>query len=432
MASKLHSVVIALTTMGMLASSAASETTDAMQEMRDTVEQLKQQVDRQQHQLDEQARLQSEAQSNESGSNLSTFFEAVDIKTWINVNYAFNSRGNSNDHLIGQNSNTRFHSDSHTLQVDQLWFQLDKPVSSESRAGFHADIAFGETARSDIGFAGNDAVTVYTAYVSYLAPLGYGGVRFDAGELWTLIGAESVPVGNNLNITRGIVWGLQPVSNTGAIATTFYRNWSASFGFVNAVMSDAATDTDRDKAFTGQIAYEGDAWNFAASAIHGSKLGTLENSGISIAGDGDCPCFPVNNDKNKADLGIFDLLIGGDPTDESTVYVNFDYVWSHPSGAPNTSTYGVAVAGRYALSEVMGVAGRFEVVIVDPSNDKSEDEYSLTTTFDYLITDNFTARGEARFDWGIDGKYKKAGTPYAASNGANHQKLFLAELIYSF
>ncbi len=61
---------------------------------------------------------------------------------------------------------------------------MDKDVSAESRAGFHADIAFGETARIQGmagGHGGNDDVTVYSAYVSYLAPIG-NGVRIDAGK----------------------------------------------------------------------------------------------------------------------------------------------------------------------------------------------------------------------------------------------------------
>ncbi|MBW2292078.1 MAG: outer membrane beta-barrel protein [Deltaproteobacteria bacterium] len=440
MVSKLWCMAIALAMTGLLASGAAGEVDPDLQEMRETVDQLREQVERQQQQLDEQAEFLagsetqvSDEEESGSGSGLSTFLEAAEVHAWINVNYTYNSRGNSNDHLIGQNSNTGFHEDSHTFQVDQLWFQIDKPVSSESRAGFHADIAFGETARSEIGFAGNDAVTVYSAYASFLAPMGYGGVRFDAGELWTLLGAEVVPVSENLNITRGMVWNLQPVTNTGAIATTNFGPVSVSFGLVNAVVSDTATDSDRDKALTGRIAFEAEKWSIAGSFIHGSKLGALEDSKTPLDPDEpDGPFFPVNKDRNKTDLGVFDLVVAGDPAENITAYLNFDYVWSHPGGAPNESTYGVAVAGRYGVSDVMGLSMRFEMVIIDPSNKESEEEYSLTTTVDYLITDNLTARGEMRFDWGIDGKYHKAGDPYAFTGGANHQNLFLAEVIYSF
>lgn len=441
MVSKLRCVVIALAVTGLWVGSAAGEVDPGLEELRDAVEQLEDQVERQQQQLDEQAELlgaaetQPSSREGGSGSGLSTFLAATEIHSWINVNYTYNSRGNGNDHLIGQNSNTGFHDDNHTFQVDQLWFQIDKPVNSESRAGFHADIAFGETARSEIGFAGNDAVTVYTAYASFLAPMGYGGVRFDAGELWTLLGAEVIPVSENLNITRGMVWGLQPVSNTGVIATTFFGPVSVSFGLVNAVVSDTATDSDRDKAITGQIAFEAEKWSISASFIHGSKLGSLEDSKRPLDPDadpGECPCFPVNKDKNKADLGIFDLVVAGDPTENITLYFNFDYVWSHPSSAPNQDTYGMALAGRYRVNDTLGLSMRFEVVVINPSNRRSEDEYSLTTTFDHLLTDNLTLRGEMRFDWGVDGKYHKAGSRYAFTGGANHQNLFLAEVIYSF
>ncbi|MCP5043605.1 MAG: outer membrane beta-barrel protein [bacterium] len=443
MVSKLRDLAIAGSALAIVIAplaQAADEASTQIEQMRDAVRDLQDQVSRQQEQIDEQAERLADAEAaatsdTSSGSSVSHFLEATEIHSWINVNYAFNSRGNGNDHLIGQNSNTGFHDDNHTFQVDQLWFQLDKPVSSESRAGFHADIAFGETARNaQLAFGGNDSVVVYTAYASYLAPGGYGGIRIDAGELWTLLGAEQVPVSGNLNITRGMVWNLQPVSHTGAIVRTSIGPVSLAFGAVNAVVSDAATDSDRNKALTGQIAFEAERWDIAASFIHGSRLGQLEDSDVPIdPAEPDGPFYPENSDRgDHSDLTIADLVITGDPTPETTFYVNFDYVWSHPKGSANSDTFGVAVAGRYAFSDQSGLSMRFEVVVTDPSNAKSDEEYSLTTTYDYAITDNLTARGEARFDWGIDGKYQKAGASYSSTGGSNHQNLFLAEVIYSF
>ncbi|MFP8872206.1 MAG: outer membrane beta-barrel protein [Myxococcota bacterium] len=429
---------------------AAADVDPAVKELQQAVLDLKQKVEQQDVELERQAfRLQAAeeaqviAEANAAtrsedataGSGLSGFLEAIEIDSWINVNYAYNSRGNGNNHQIGQNSNTAFHQDSNTVQVDQIWFQFDKPVNNESRAGFHTDIAFGETARSDIGFGGNDADTVYTAYVSYLAPLGYSGIQFDAGEVWTLLGAEAIPVGDNWNITRGLVWNLQPTSHTGVIASTLIGPVSLSAGFVNAVLSDTAIDSDRNKALTGRIAYEAEAWSIAGAMIWGSQQGELTDSTTPIppATLPDGPFFPENNDRNEFDLAIFDLLIAGDPTPELSVYFNFDYVWAHPGhGVPNRNTYGASVAARFAVSEVTGLAARFDVVVVDPSDSGSEDEYAITTTIDRQLTDELTLRGEMRFDWGIDGKYKKAGTPYSADRGSNHQNLFLIEAIYSF
>jgi hypothetical protein len=451
----------ALAVAGMLTSTAAGQSDETLQEIRETVEQLKEQVESQQQQIDEQAALLEAAQaekeeqaaaatpddasSPEPRSRGSLFLEATEIRSWINVNYAYNTRGGGNDHSINQNSNTAFHTDNDTFQVDQLWFQFDKPVSEESRVGFHADIAFGETARSDLGVAGNDEVAVYSAYISYLAPFAYAGVRLDAGELWTLLGAEDIPVTENFNITRGLVWGLQPVSNTGAILSTQLGPVSLSLGAVNAVVSDSATDTDRNKAITGQIKFEAEQWNVAASFIHGSRLGALEDSGIAVdptdpACTADpvtpttpvCETFPVNNDDNRRDLGVFDLVVTATPNAKTKIYLNFDYVWSHPAHLPNTSTYGMAVAGRYQWTEALGVAARFEFVVTDPSNERSEDEYSLTTTLDYSLTEGLTARGEARFDWGVGGKYRGAGQSYASTGGGSKQILLLAELIYAF
>ncbi|MCH7869239.1 MAG: outer membrane beta-barrel protein [Myxococcales bacterium] len=412
--SKLWTAAVALALTGMLATTAAGHSNETLGEI-----------------------------DAESGSGLSMFLEATEINSWINVNYTYNPRGSGNDQSINQNSNTGFHSNNDTFQLDQFWFQFDKPVTSESRAGFHADIAFGETARSEIGVTGNDVVTIYSAYISYLAPLAYQGIRLDAGELWTLLGAEVIPVSENLNITRGLVWGLQPVSHTGAILSTQVGPVSLSFGLVNAVVSDTAIDTDRNKALTGQVKFAADTWNIAASFIHGSRLGALENSGIAIDPSDPlcsgptgqippCPTFPVNNDDNRSDLGIFDLVVAGNLGEDITLYVNFDYVWSHPANLPNASTYALAAAGRYQWNKDLGIAMRFEVVVVDPSNAQSEDEYSFTTTVDYALTDGLTARGEVRFDWGVGDKYRRAGDPYSFTGGADSQTLLLAELIYAF
>jgi len=422
----------------------AGEEPSADPEMREIVRTLQAQVARQQQQLDDQAKRleETEARADEadadadvhadetrSASGVSRFFEAVDLESWINVNYTWNSRGNGNTHIIGQNSNAPFHEDSHSFQVDQLWFRMDKAVSSESRAGFHADIAFGETARNaQLAFGGNDSVAVYTAYASYLAPGGYGGIRIDAGELWTLLGVEVVPAPENLNITRGIVWGIQPVNHTGVIVSTSVSNFSFAFGAVNAPLSDSAQDSDRNKAFTGRIAFEAEKFYIAASAIHGSRNEALEDSGIP---DPDGGNFPVNNDSEKSDVTIANFVMTFDPTDDLTGWVDFTYRWLHPNG-PDSNTYAWAAAARYALTETLGVASRFEMVVVDPSNGKATDEYSLTFTFDKAITDHLLARLEGRFDWGIDGKYRKAGTDYDDPSASNHQNLFVAEVIYQF
>ena len=125
-------------------------------------------------------------------------------------------------------------------------------------------------------------------------------------------------------------------------------------------------------------------------------------------------------------------MVAGNLGENITLYVNFDYVWSHPANLPNANTYALAAAGRYQWNKDLGIAMRFEVVVVDPSNAQSEDEYSFTTTVDYALTDGLTARAEVRFDWGVGDKYRRAGDPYSFTGGADSQTLLLVELIYAF
>ena len=54
---------------------------------------------------------------------------------------------------------------------------------------------------------------------------------------------------------------------------------------------------------------------------------------------------------------IYDLIVGWDPSEEFSAYINADYIDSENSSAAGEfDGYGVAMAGRYALSERMGVA----------------------------------------------------------------------------
>jgi hypothetical protein len=368
-------------------------------------------------------------------AGISTFLKATQFDAWLAVDYAYNSRGNGNVHIIGQNKNTESHADSHTFQVDQLWFRMDKAVSVESRAGFHADIAFGETARNaNLAFGGNDSIAVYTAYVSYLLPGGYGGIRVDAGELWSLLGVEVVAAPENLNITRGLVRSLQPVSNTGLLVSTDVGPVRLALGVVNAPLSDTATDSDRNTSVTGQIGLTlfDDKYDMAVSFMHGSRYHPLDDSGVENPDDPNGGNFPINNDSNKADVTIIDFAFKSKPIEKLDLTLNYDYLWDHPNHGPNTEFHGVAIAARYALTDKIGAAGRFEVVYVKPEEGDNQDEYTFTLTGDYSFNDNLMVRAEVRWDWGIEGKYPRADDPYDCDCFSDDQLLFTAQAMYVF
>ena len=89
------------------------------------------------------------------------------------------------------------------------------------------------------------------------------------------------------------------------------------------------------------------------------------------------------------------------------MWINADYSWNdgsyHNSPAHGDNAFGIAAAGRYALTDKLGAAMRVEYV---------RDEccffgfpgavqiWSVTGTVDYALTEQLTVKGEIRFDTG--------------------------------
>jgi hypothetical protein len=106
--------------------------------------------------------------------------------------------------------------------------------------------------------------------------------------------------------------------------------------------------------------------------------------------------------------GLYDLVVTWDPNEKISAWLNFDYAWNKPSGQ-NQHAWGLATAARYAVTERLGVSGRFEYVADDsgfagwlnpnggapPSNSSI---FSLTGTVDYSLTSSLMVRGEVRYD----------------------------------
>ena len=100
--------------------------------------------------------------------------------------------------------------------------------------------------------------------------------------------------------------------------------------------------------------------------------------------------------------------------------------------------YGVAAAGRYALSERMGAALRAEWVSLafdcQGCSDVDQEIWGLTGTVDYLLTSNLMVRAELRYDnlRSGDTGFRKN---FFRNNGLlreDDQTVGLVEAIYSF
>jgi hypothetical protein len=412
-------------------SAQAGDVDQELQEMRDLVAALQDQVDNQQRQM-EAAGLEEERGAK---SAVSSFLEMTSFSGHIAASYNYNATGASKKEstgsdIIGQNSGSSsgapnglpFYPNSNTFQLDQLWFAIDKDVSAESRAGFHADLLYGSAASffngSFLGFSdpesgddGND-FSLFTAYVSYLAPIG-DGVRIDAGRMGTLFGAEVVDTTANFNITRGLVWNLQPVNNTGAIASTDIGPVSLATGFVNQAFSDPTGDINNNKAFVIQGGWSNDMFGANAGMTYGA----------------------VNGGDESDKVGMFDLVVTVDPIEQLSLWLNYDHLWNNFN---NTCIDGIAVAGRFEIMEGTGISTRLEYVAFTGGGAEAGG-YSFTLTGDHMLTTGLTAKLEYRLDGGDTDQFNPdaswVGMGFPTRNGSYYRDLrhvLLAQLIYSF
>jgi hypothetical protein len=409
-------------------------TTDELVEARETVEE--------QQQVIERAGL-AEEQADKSG--ISEFLEKTEFNGWASASYTYNFYGDNNDGIRGQNAGATggflpFHQDSNRFALNQLWFAMNKGVDEESRAGFHADLLFGQDAEVLGGSGGslfrfdssggNDGIEVFTGYVSYLIP--YAEVQIDAGEYATLLGGEVVQAPNNFNITRGILWSLQPVTHTGVLGTYKFDNGlGMKLGFVNDGFTDINRDSDNDKGITWQIAYADETFSAALSGIHGSPA-------FSPA-DG---YRPDETDRQN----MIDILLSANVSENLAWWINFDWGSRRDTDEGDADSftendyYGVAIAGRLGITDALGQAFRVEYALEDDgyfgiaNSDGESSLWSFTATTDYALTDHLKVRGEGRMDIAnVDGA--KGDNFFISSNNKltkGKQYVALAEVIYSF
>jgi hypothetical protein len=143
-----------------------------------------------------------------------------------------------------------------------------------------------------------------------------------------------------------------------------------------------------------------------------------------------------------------------DPTDSLSMWINFD--WVKKFGERQTAdgdAFGLAAAGRLAITEDTGFATRVEYVRTTPSFNtvgplagapsigQLGEVLSLTGTVDHSLTDDLKLRLEARWDRnlanGDSGSFVNGQNgvfnPGGATNGSrDDQVVGLAELYYEF
>jgi hypothetical protein len=396
---------------------------DRLQATTDQLDDANDRVERQQELIDRSGL----AELRPGTSGLASFLDTLEIGGWVAGSYFYNFNEPNGESLAGANAGATgfaypFHPDANSFSVDQLWFELERPVDESNRAGFRADITFGKTASvlgSSQGTASDGLsldetdLEVYQAYVQYLAPIAEG-VTFKFGKFGTTIGTEVAPTIYNWNITRGNVYNLfEPITHVGIIANMpFAEYFDVSLGYVNEDVSDVDIDLNRNKGVLWRLGFTQETFSLAFNGVWGSTNSAL---GTTIVGGSAFGEGALESDKEH----IFNLIFTWDPLETFSMWINADYrtveieqVDSLEALFPGDSVdgWGVAVAGRAALTERLGLALRGEYVddqdsfftrlgtsgFANPGD--ATKIFSVTSTLDYSLTEKLLVRGELRYD----------------------------------
>ncbi len=422
----------------------AGSVEDQLQVMNDRMGQLEDQLQATQDELDASTDtverqgdvIEKAGLARQAKSGLSSFYDQVQISGWLAVSYFFNDNNPDSaiiqdqnySHVTGYGVNNTttglvapFHPDHNSFSVDQLWFEIEKPVTEESRGGFRADLVWGNTAsildygiqrlcgstgdtaggieNQNIQCIGDEAsdFSLYQAYVQYLTPF---GPTLKAGKFGTLIGYEVAGTIYNFNVTRGLVYtALQPINHYGILLDGQTDGGIVyGLGVVNDA-SDAGPDFNNSKHILARLGWAGEKASVLANMLWGNEeYGGRHDPFITA-----------------------DLVATFDPIESLSTWLNFTYK-QHMSGGPDTTIpytggkpegWGVAAAARYAINDRLGLALRGEF-IQDNRNlfgatsgprgpspygwPTDLDAWGFTLTADYAITDNLTLKAEGRFD----------------------------------
>ncbi len=366
-----------------------------MDEMRNMILQLQDTVTAQSEQIETQKDVIERAGIDEmdgSASGIAKFLEDLEINGWLAVSYFHNLNDLDTRDLVGGNSGNGccvpFHPDDNDFSFDQLWFEIGKPATPEERAGFFAEIAFGRVAgllpAGNFAGGGNN-LYLNSAYIEYLADLGGRDVTFKAGKFGTVIGAEVAQSPYNWNITRSNVYNLlQPIDHVGVMASTdLGGGFDLSVGIINEAFT-SQPNTNDGPGFLGHLGYTAETWSVSLNGLYGNDT----------AGS------------DEKTTGIIDLVASWDYSEKLAFLLNADVlIRDDDDFGDDPNGWGVSLASRYAWSERLGTAIRYDFVDDDgrlfgcsgtqpAGNTETECQiHTVTFTTDYALTDKLTVKG---------------------------------------
>jgi Putative beta-barrel porin-2, OmpL-like. bbp2 len=251
------------------------------------------------------------------------------------------------------------------------------------------------TAPGGIGFLQN-------AYVSWKPDGKDGHFTLLGGKFDTLYGAEVAASQLNINYTRGVLYNLaQPFFHTGLRLDAQFGGFTLKAMAVNGWNN--TIDNNIMKSFGLQASYNANDKVTVSLGYLGGPEGNDTQSTPGGAGTSEVP------GANGRWRHMADLVVDAKPTPELHLMLNGTFVADKMANDETATWFGVSAMGRYSITEIFGVGGRFEALrdtkgaITAPNAPgNSMSLITGTLTFEALATKYLVFRLDNRVDYATE------------------------------
>lgn len=277
-----------------------------------------------------------------------------------------------------------------------------------SPIGFRIDADFGSTNDLVQGSSSSTLALLQQAYVTAVLPLG-AGLTVDMGKFVTHMGYEVIESRDNWNYSRSFLfsWAI-PYHHFGIRAAYPVLPMLTVTAHLSNGWNTLEDNNDAKTAGASLFFTPSDQITLAAGWIGGNEQPDSLNAGMR---------------------NVIDLTLIYRPTSSLSFAVNGDY-GSESFAGSSVSWKGIALYGRYALSDASALALRTE--IYDDTDGATTGTAmrlgELTATFEHLLLGGLLLRAEFRHDWSTVPVYEQSdgGAP------VDHQSTIALGAVVSF
>ena len=347
-----------------------------------------------------------------------TYWEEHKLFAYIENSYTFNLSG-SGRHGVNE-LRLYDYDEGYTFNVAE--FSIKKDPSEKYPFGYGLVITAGLDSQKNHSFGifrdeddafpfrNTEKFDVEEAYVSGLVPVG-SGLTLKAGKFVTLLGYEVIESPNNLNFSRGYLFGLAiPLTHTGGLASYTFTDWFNMTAGVVLGWDDSKNVNDA-VSYTGQFAF--------------TPLKDLTANLNWIVGPEQIDPRRINGDVERASRGyvnshlryVLDFVFNYTGFKNVTLGLNIDY--GHEQADPGARAtrqdggvtwWGWAGYAAYDWTERLRTSVRQEF-FRDAQGARigsadATDLWSTTATVQYKIWRGLVARAEYRHDQADEKVYR--------------------------